>query len=195
MVHGLQGVTDNSVQISMQLDKGARLPAFVRCEEPGGLSSYLIVIQREDEGRKCFRCGRGHKPFYCREAGQPATLAHLRAVIRVTPDDLTDLDREALAEETRQQKPDAMDQADLPDQGGSLTQASLAEVKSRSLLEEEEESRDLGDPFATPAVLQDPYAMPEDQAGHPTQPTLAPGQGGLLEGPQEPDLDELKSPM
>jgi hypothetical protein len=168
----------------MQLDKGARLPAFVRCEEePGGLSSYLIVIQREDEGRKCFRCGRGHKPFYCREAGPPATLDHLWAIIRVTPDDLTDLGREALAEETRQQKPDAMDQADLPDQGGSLTQASLAEVKSRSLLEEE--SGDLGDPYATP----------EDQAGHPTQPTLAPGQGGLLEGPQEPDLDELKSPM
>ncbi len=110
------------------------------------------------------------------------------------PDDLTDLGREALAEETRQQKPDAMDQADLPDQGGFLTQAILAEVKSRSLLEEEE-SWDLGDPFATPAVLQDPYAAPEDQAGHPTQPTLAPGQGGLLDGPQEPDLDELKSPM
>jgi hypothetical protein len=158
MVPGLQGVTDNSVHISTQLDKGAHLPAFVRCgEEPGRLSSYLIVIQREDEGRKCFRCGRGHKPFYCREAGPPATLDHLWAVIRVTPDDLTDLGREALAEETRQQKPDAMDQADLPDQGGSLTQASLAEVKSRSLLEEEEESGDLWDPFATPAVLQDPF--------------------------------------
>jgi hypothetical protein len=123
-------------------------------------------------------------------AGRPAPLDHLWAVIRVTPDDLTDLGREALAEETRQQKPDAMDQADLPDQGDSLTQASLAEVKSMSLQEEES-----GDPFATPAVLQDPYATPEDQAGHPTQPTLAPGQGGLPEGPQEPDLDELKSPM
>ncbi len=87
-----------------------------------------------------------------------------------------------------------MDQADLPDQGGSLTQASMAEVKSRSLLEEEE-SGDLREPFDTPAVLQDPYATPEDQAGHPTQPTLAPGQGGLLEWPQELDLDELKSPM
>ena len=196
MVPGLQGVADNSVHISMQLDRGARLPAFVRCEEePGRLSSYLIVIQREDEGRKCFRCGRGHNPFYCRETGPPATLAHLWAVIRVTPEDLTDLGREALAEETKQQETDAMDQADLQDQGGSLTQASLAEVQSRSLLEEEEESGDLGDPFATPAVLQDPYATPEDQAGHPTQHTLAPGQGGQLEGSQEPDLEERESPM
>jgi len=209
MVPGLPGVTDNIVHISMQLDRGARLPAFVRCEEePGRLSSYLIVILREDEGRKCFRCGRGHNPFYCREAGPPATLAHLWAVMRVTPDDLTDLGWEAMAEETGQQEADAMDQADLPDQGGSqevlldtpstggsMTQASLAEVQSRSLLEEEEESGDLGDPYATPAVLQDPYATPEDQAGHPTQPTLAPGRGGLLEGPQEPDLDGLESPM
>ncbi len=78
MVPGLQGVTDNSVHISMQLDKGARLLAFVRCEEePGRLSSYLIVIQRKDEGRKCFRCGRGHNPFNCREAGPRGTLAHL----------------------------------------------------------------------------------------------------------------------
>jgi hypothetical protein len=96
----LPNAADNTAHVTMQLEKDAKLPAFIRLiDGEGKMCSYIISIQREDEARKCFRCGRGHNPFYCRETGPPASLAHLWADLVLAEENLTPMGKRAWEEE------------------------------------------------------------------------------------------------
>jgi hypothetical protein len=168
-------VADGVVHLTMRLEEGTRLPAFIRLVDSQGRLVYpLMPVFTDSSPRVCFKCGKdGHAGYQCRVAGKPADAPPTAWSDWVYSEELLAPEAREAAMERRRQEEAAptppVARVQISQAGEIMDNMEETPPAGADMGEEEGDPfatpADLPDPYGTPVVLEDPYATPASPRG------------------------------